>query len=138
MAIVAVTTGLVVLGAVILRVFDHEEYSSIGEALWFTLQTVTTVGYGDNVPERPIGRLVAAVIMLTSIGLITVVTAVITSTFIAAARTREGAVNDGDDLEGAAGIHVSLDAIALRLERLEAAILARVEHRPEDVDQPEQ
>jgi len=33
---------------VVIRIFDPEEFPDIGEALWFTLQTVTTVGYGRS------------------------------------------------------------------------------------------
>ena len=87
-AIMTVTIVMTLLGAVILRVFDHEEYPTFGEAIWFTLQTVTTVGYGDNTPADFTGRLVAAAIMLTAIGLITVITAIITSTFVGAATKR--------------------------------------------------
>ncbi len=71
-------------------VLDHEEYPNLFRALWFTLQTVTTVGYGDVTPESVVGRVVGAVVMLTAIAFITIVTAAITSTFVEAAR-RKGA-----------------------------------------------
>ncbi len=124
MAIVTITTVIVLIGAAALRVFDREEYSTFGDALWFSLQTVTTVGYGDNTPEKTIGRFVASVIMLTSIGLITVITAIITSTFVAAARARVKTDADADSrtTDGLSGVHASLDAIADRLERLEATL----------------
>ena len=57
--------------------------------VWCTLQTVTTVGYGDVTPAEPVGRVVASIVMLTSIGLITVITAAVTSTFVAAAARRD-------------------------------------------------
>lgn len=128
MAIVSVTAVIVLIGAVTLRVFDREEYSTFGNALWFSLQTVTTVGYGDNTPEKTIGRVVATVIMLTSIGLITMVTAIITSTFVAAAKTRAEAHPSAT--EGLSGVHVSLDAIADRLERLEATLAGQPSPHP--------
>ena len=73
-AIVSVTGVLVVIGAVVIRIFDPKQYPTMGGALWFTVQTVTTVGYGDNAPVSWIGRSVATVVMLVSIGLTTVVT----------------------------------------------------------------
>ena len=54
------------------------------------MQTVTTVGYGDHVPETAIGQLVAALVMLLGIGFLTVITASITSTFVARARRAQG------------------------------------------------
>jgi voltage-gated potassium channel len=104
--------------------FDRTNYPSYGEAVWFTLQTVTTVGYGDTTPTGGIGRSVAGVVMLTGIGLITVVTAAVTSIFIEAARVRmersqaEAAANAPHPLERVAA---SLAEIAERLERLEAS-----------------
>ena len=61
-AIIMVTAVVVFLGAGVVRLFDRREYPTFGKALWFTLQTVTTVGYGDATPERAIGRVVAAVV----------------------------------------------------------------------------
>jgi voltage-gated potassium channel len=84
--IVVLTTITVVVSAVLMRTFDHKEFHSMGDALWWALQTVTTVGYGDVVPANTIGRLVGAVVMLEGIAFITVVTAAITSIFIERAR----------------------------------------------------
>ncbi len=64
----SVTIAVVVVGAILMWAFDRDkQYASYGEALWFTLQTVTTVGYGDTTPTSAIGRVVAAVVMLTGI-----------------------------------------------------------------------
>ena len=125
-AIITTTVVMTVLGAVIIRVFDHEEYSTMGEALWFTLQTVTTVGYGDNTPANFIGRLVAALVMLTSIGLITVFTAIITSTFVGAARKQAEAADAADAADEQSGIDAlariesALQELGDRLERIES------------------
>lgn len=43
-AIVTLTVVVVAIGAAVVRVFDRKEYPTFGKALWFTLQTVTTVG----------------------------------------------------------------------------------------------
>ena len=78
-AIISTTAVFVIVGAVVMRLFDGEQYETFGEAIWFTLQTVTTVGYGDNTPTSVVGRTVASIVMLVSIGLISVITAAITS-----------------------------------------------------------
>ncbi|MGE5210244.1 MAG: potassium channel family protein [Acidobacteriota bacterium] len=123
-AIMSVTVFAVLVGALLMWVFDRDNYPNYGEAVWFTLQTVTTVGYGDTTPTTGIGRAVAGVVMLSGIGLITVVTAAVTSIFIEAARVRTEQSHAEAD---AAGPHpleqvsASLAEISARLERLEAS-----------------
>ena len=72
-----------------MTVLDREGFPSIGSGLWWSIQTVTTVGYGDNVPETTAGRLVAALVMLLGIGFVTVITASITGSFVVAAESAE-------------------------------------------------
>ena len=55
------------------------QFSSIGEALWWAVVTMTTVGYGDYTPKGGTGRLLAVVIMFTGISLISFLTASIAS-----------------------------------------------------------
>ncbi len=121
-AIMTVTIVMTLLGAVVLRVFDREEYPTFGEAIWFTLQTVTTVGYGDNTPADFIGRLVAAAIMLSAIGLITVITAIITSTFVGAATKRNNADDDQAGIDSTAQLQATLQALDDRLDRIESKL----------------
>ncbi len=86
-------TTLTVIGAgAAIRIFDSAEFPSLGLGLWWALQTVTTVGYGDIVPEQLSGRLIAAVVMLEGIAFLTIVTAAITSTFIERARREHSAL----------------------------------------------
>ena len=83
--------------------------------LWWSIQTVTTVGYGDIVPTTTSGRLIASIVMLTGIAFLTVITATITSTFVEAARRRaEG--RDTDTLSA------RLDLIGTRLAAIEAGL----------------
>ena len=46
-----------------------EVFSSIPAAMWWSVVTLTTVGYGDTVPVTPFGRALAAVIAVLGIGL---------------------------------------------------------------------
>lgn len=56
---------------------------TFGEALWWSIVTTTTVGYGEFYPTSGAGRLVAAVLMLIGIGLIGTVSATIANWFLA-------------------------------------------------------
>ena len=74
-----------------MRLIDPDSYPSIWSGLWWAIQTTTTVGYGDVVPESAGGRAIAALVMIVGIGFLTVATAAITSTFVEAARRRRAA-----------------------------------------------
>jgi voltage-gated potassium channel len=55
------------------------EIKTFGEALWWSITTVTTVGYGDYAPVSATGRMIAVLLMLGGISLIGVVTATLAS-----------------------------------------------------------
>jgi voltage-gated potassium channel Kch len=115
--IAAVSTVLTVLAGFLVTIVDHETYPSLGTGLWWAAQTVTTVGYGDNVPMNLAGRLLAVFVMLMGIGFLTVVTAAITSTFVARARRAQQAPSDAE-----ASMAEQLRQLDGRLERIEAAL----------------
>jgi len=113
--IVALTTITVLAAGGAIRIFDAGEYPSLGLGLWWALQTVTTVGYGDVVPHELSGRLIAAFVMLEGIAFITIVTAAVTSTFIERAR------RERPTLEGLtpADVHDAIASVGERLDRIE-------------------
>ena len=82
------TVAITVAGGLLERFLDHQEYPTIGRGMWFALQTVTTVGYGDVTPKQPVGRFIATVVMLTGIGFLAVVTAAVTATLVESSRRR--------------------------------------------------
>jgi voltage-gated potassium channel len=126
--IVATTATVVVLGGVVMRLIDHSEYANVWVGMWWAMQTVTTVGYGDVTPADRSGRIVASVVMLQGIAFLTITTAVITSTFIARAQTeRLEELRAQDDAQDA-GVEARLDELSQRLERIETA-LARLSAR---------
>lgn len=93
--IVTATALVVILGGVMMRLFDHAEYSSVWIGMWWVLQTVTTVGYGDYTPRNLIGRILTSVVMLWGIAFLAIITAAITSVFVARAQ-QERALGEHD------------------------------------------
>ena len=93
-AIVIASASIVITfgSAFLMTLADHDHYQSFGSGLWWAVQTVTTVGYGDVTPVTVSGRLVAAFVMLVGIGFLTVITAAITSTFVSRTGGRAGTV----------------------------------------------
>ena len=71
--------GLAVAGAAVMRIADPDNFPSFGLAIWWALQTVTTVGYGDVVPTSVGGRFVGGVEMVLGVSFIAFVTAGVTS-----------------------------------------------------------
>jgi voltage-gated potassium channel len=115
--VIASMSTLMTVGAgLLVTVVDHQNYPSIGTGLWWAVQTITTVGYGDNVPMNLAGRLVATLIMLLGISFLTVITASITSTFVSRSR-REQAPSDAST-----AMAEQLRELDRRLERIEAAL----------------
>jgi voltage-gated potassium channel len=53
--------------------------SDFGDAIWWAVSTMTTVGYGDHYPVTPVGRLVAFGLMIGGIALLGTVTATLAS-----------------------------------------------------------
>jgi voltage-gated potassium channel len=119
--IVTVTVVVVALGGVLMRVFDGEEFPNVWLGIWWALQTVTTVGYGDVTPKEPAGRIVAAFVMLEGIALLSIVTAAITSIFVARAQREGSNVPDGGLPDRA--LETRFDDLGQRLDRIEAALV---------------
>jgi voltage-gated potassium channel len=117
--IVTATTLVVVGGGALMRVLDHNEYSSIWVGMWWALQTVTTVGYGDVTPKDTIGRIIGAVVMLQGIAFLTILTAAITSTFVARAERERFGSEAPTDAGRADG---RFDEVVERLDRIEAML----------------
>lgn len=79
--------------------------TNMGEAMWWAVTTITTVGYGDYYPVTASGKVIAAALMLTGIGLLGVITASVAAWFI------------GAEEDEAASREARLEAVVARLEQ---------------------
>ena len=87
-----VIAGIIVtmiLGGLILRWLEPGEISEGNTPFWWAIVTMTTVGYCDFSPKTPEGRLFAVFIMFIGISLVSLLTASISSIFVAQ-KIREG------------------------------------------------
>jgi voltage-gated potassium channel Kch len=123
--IAGVAIVITVGGGILARIIDHREYHTIGKGLWFALQTVTTVGYGDVTPAAPSGRFVAAVIMLTGIGFLAVITASVTASMVESSRRRYAASAEED-------VSNRLAELSERLARIESVLGPAAPRPPEE------
>ncbi len=117
--IAAASTSMTLAAGVLMTLIDHDNFPSIGSGLWWAVQTVTTVGYGDLVPATLAGRVVATLVMLAGIGFLTVITAAITSSFVSRSRLEKKTADDGTPTTE------ELRQINRRLERIEAELTGR-------------
>jgi voltage-gated potassium channel len=88
--IVVVWTIGVVVFSVVERLVDPGTFDTVWLSMWWAIQTVTTVGYGDVVPGSTAGKVIAGFLMLGGLALFAVVTGAITSAFVSQAQRQRG------------------------------------------------
>jgi voltage-gated potassium channel len=104
------TLLVIVIAGATQSLVDNGDFNTTWDGIWWGIETVTTVGYGDVYPTTVPGRIVAMVVMLFGIGFLSVLTAAIASRFVRTER--------GDETE----------AILTALARLEAEVAALRRH----------
>jgi voltage-gated potassium channel len=119
LSISATLLVVAVAGAIVMRLADPSNFPSFGLAVWWAVQTFTTVGYGDIVPTTGLGKFVGSIVMVVGLMFLSFLTAAVTSALIQRAQNaREearGAAATADLTEVVAGIA----RLEERLKRLE-------------------
>jgi voltage-gated potassium channel Kch len=124
-AIIVAIATTVVLGGVAMWLVDRREYPDLGVAIWYALQTVTTVGYGDVTPKEPLGRLVGGVIMVLAVAFLAMVTASITSTFFESRQQTRRAQMRTEDADHRAHLEAQFEHLIERLDAIERRLAER-------------
>ena len=96
-------------------VLSPRGFGSLGDSLWWAAQTVTTVGYGDVVPETSGGRLIGLFVMVVGVGAVSLITALVTSSFMTFQQHRAGG-----ELDRHQQLVDALERIQQRLDALES------------------
>jgi voltage-gated potassium channel len=106
--VVAVVAGLVA------KLLAPRAFDDLGDALWWSAATVTTIGYGDVVPTTTGGRVVGVFVMMFGVAAVSVSTALVTAVFIAYQQRKLGL-----DAARHEEVLAALERIEHRLDTLE-------------------
>lgn len=109
--VAVVALSLAVVAAVLEALIDPA-FDGYAEALWWAVVTVTTVGYGDIVPESQTGRVIASVLMLAGVSAIPIATSLVVTVFATRLQAEEREHDRADR-----------DELVARLERIEQALV---------------
>ncbi len=65
---------IIIFGGISVYLAEHEHQGAnitkLGDAFWWAVETITTVGYGDYTPVTTIGRIIAIFVMFSGIGIV--------------------------------------------------------------------
>lgn len=126
-AVTVVTSVIVMVSSYLLWLIEHDRPTSnirsYGDALWWAMETITTVGYGDHHPTTIAGRWVAGGLMVIGVALVGVITATVVTWFFSELdvlrEVREIEAEEERAEATLADILAQLVALNERLDRLE-------------------
>lgn len=117
--VIAFWTVAIIVFGVVERLVDPDTFDSIWLGIWWATQTVTTVGYGDVVPQQTAGKVIAAFLMLGGLSILAVLTGAITSAFVTRAQTESQEASLNETLERLNELSFQLEAIRVDLSRVD-------------------
>jgi voltage-gated potassium channel len=80
--LIGAITAIVCAFGALMWLVDRDDFPSLGLALWWAVQTVTTVGYGDAVPTTTAGRLLGTGLMIVGFASLSLLTGIIASLLV--------------------------------------------------------
>jgi voltage-gated potassium channel len=133
-ALLVFAASMLVLGAV---AFSLTQHISFGLALYWSVTTATTVGYGDIDPHNTAGRVIANLVMITTIPAIGAVFALWTSTAVLKQVRRLFGMDSALPSEAYTVVYGATPAVGRALEELVLAgdpVVLVCDERPADLD----
>ena len=123
LATTAVSAAVVLAGGTAVWQLEGDRpgstFRSWGDGIWWALTTMTTVGYGDHVPETTSGQVVAALIMVMGVAVLGAVAAVVALIFASAVARREERILEAEGRTLEARLEARLNMLDARLARIE-------------------
>jgi voltage-gated potassium channel len=126
-----VALGMVIVGAWVAYRAEHptnSEYATYGDSLWWAFVTLTTVGYGDIVPETATGRWAGVAIMITGVGVLGLLAGSLASFFQPS--------SDADESDDEAASASATDGLAGELAKLRTQVELLTEQLGRRPDEP--
>jgi voltage-gated potassium channel len=131
-----VAATALLLGGSALWMIEREEpgrtVDSWGDAVWWAVTTLTTVGYGDHIPVTTAGRLIAVALMAVGVAVLGGVAAVVALVVAQAVAAAEQRALEAETEAVEHRIEARLDALDARLDRIEHDLRLVAERRAVD------
>lgn len=109
--------AIIVFG-ILEHLIDKDTFTTVWWGMWWATQTVTTVGYGDIVPQSTAGQLIGVVLMVGGLSLFAVLTGWITTAFVTRAQAEKEAGPEQELRERLEQIGSELTALREQVARL--------------------
>ncbi|HJZ61045.1 MAG TPA: potassium channel family protein [Miltoncostaeaceae bacterium] len=122
--VAAIAALTIVVGSLAAYEAEHAvnpQFATIGDSFWWGVVTITTVGYGDIVPQTTAGRVVGVMLMFTGIAVIGVLAGSLASVFGLDRPAAEEAPPSADGA-GPRPVHEELAALQAQLGALEGQL----------------
>lgn len=100
------------------RIVEPKAFPTVWLGMWWALQTVTTVGYGDIVPASTAGRIIASLLLLGGLAFLTVIIAMITGGFVSRYQRQAVAAGEDPTIERIEQLSTELAAVRAELREL--------------------
>jgi voltage-gated potassium channel len=120
-----VTLGLGLLAGFVVTLVDRKDFPTFGDAVWWAIVTLGTVGYGDIVPHTAWGRVIGSIVIVFGVTFIAFLTAIVTSSFVSADQQRTAEVEKERRDAGEAETRRLLAQVSERLAAIEAKLNER-------------